>query len=472
MQAGALAVQVLQQCLARARPLDQPLGERLPLAGGDEAGHEVEGEQPLLVVVLGEEHAAGALLGVAALLVHQQPGRADPLERRDQPRVRGADGAVLGDGLVVGGRRVVGEQDRRDRLRDRRVHRRVRRAPGLGEEHVDDGLEVAVAVGALALTGRGAAAGEGLEGQLLDDGAVAGLVQVVGEVLEHEPHGPRRRHEVAAGDVDEVALEAGARRPPARGAQQLGAVLRHRPALDVRAHPVAHERPGETGDQHHAVDARAGVADAHLDGGLVRRRAHVEIDHARVGHRPRGEQVGDQGVVVGGVAQRGRGTGGRPAVPRQRAGAGVAGVLALPERRARREREQDRQPRRAVLHHRDRGVAVGDVDVHLGAADLLLEGEHLVLVAHPLVAGRRGDALGGAVDQGDAARPDHAETVGVGDVREHPAQPHEIGAQVGEVRRRLGVRLDDRGLELRGERLAVQGLQLVEQLRDARHRRP
>ncbi len=174
-----------------------------------------------------------------------------PLQARDQPRVRGPDVPGLVDGLVVGRRVVVPEQDRRRRLGRRQLldGGLVGHPAGLGDEHVDDALEPAAAVGPLALPGGGAAPGERVEGEVGDLVPVPGVLEVVAEVVEQLPDRPRRRHQLAAGDVDEVALQTGAGRAPAGRAQQLRAVLRLRAALGVGPDAVHDEGAGQPGDR-------------------------------------------------------------------------------------------------------------------------------------------------------------------------------------------------------------------------------
>src|SRR4029078_7451072 len=90
-------------------------------------------------------------------------------------------------------------------------------------------------------------------------------------------------------------------------------------------------------------------------------------------------------VLVGGGAAVA--TGGRPALPRERAGARVPAVGPHPVGRAGRQREQHRQPGREPVGDGDGHVAVGHVDMDLSATDELLANEELVVVVHLPVAG-------------------------------------------------------------------------------------
>ena len=101
-------------------------------------------------------------------------------------------------------------------------------------------------------------------------------------------------------------------------------------------------------------------------------------------------------------------------------------------------------------------VAVRDVDVHLGAADLLLVDQHLVLVLHVGEAGARRDVAAVQVDERHRARRHDAEPVRLGGLRQPRPQPLQVAAQVVEGVAHRRVRLHHRALQLGGELLAVQ----------------
>jgi hypothetical protein len=140
----------------------------------------------------------------------------------------------------------------------------------------------------------------------------------------------------------------------------------------------------------------------------------------------------------------------RPALPHQRPGAGVPGVLAEPVRRAGRQRQQGGQPRPEPVGHRHGDVPVGDPDVHLGAADQLFPGQQLVVVEHPLVPVGRGDRERLRVDQRDRPGGDQAEVESVCDVDGRPAQPHQVPAQLIEAGTDRGVGLHHGPVQLGG----------------------
>ena len=232
--------------------------------------------------------------------------------------------------------------------------------------------------------------------------------------------------------------------------------LRQRSALRALLPGAADQRPEQAGDQHHEVDLGAGVADPQLDGRHVGAGPDVEVDHPGVADRPRVDQVLDHPVVLGpGLHHRGRPRG-RPAGPDQVAVARVAGVAAAPVGGAGRDRQQGGQVGGDAADDLHGLVAVRHVDVDLGAADVLLVDQHLVLVLHVGEAGARRDVASVEVDQRHRAGRHHAEAERPGGRGQPPPQPLQVRPQLVErvAHRRVG--LHQRALQLGRELLAVE----------------
>ena len=295
-------------------------------------------------------------------------------------------------------------------------------------------------------------------GQREDLLPVAELLQLRAQVVHEAGDQQLGRDELGlvALEVDEIALEARARRPPTARAQQLVTAVRERAArLEVGA-GAADEGPEQARDEHDVLDVRAGVAHPQLDGGQVRAGPDVEVDHPGVGDRARRDELVDHRVVVGArldVAGRPRG---RPARPHHAAVAGVSGVLGPPVGRAGGDREQRREVRRDAAHDLHGDVPVRHVDVHLRAADVLLAHQQLVLVLHAFVARARGDVVAVEVDQRHGARRDHAQPERLGHRLQRAAQAAQVAAELVERGADGGVGLDERALQLGGELRAVE----------------
>jgi hypothetical protein len=285
-----------------------------------------------------------------------------------------------------------------------------RTAAGVVDQQVDDVGDASPAGVRATLPGGRAAPAERPRGQVEHLFPVAELVELGAQLADEALDGDRRRHgHRRAGQVEQVTLEAGAGGPPHRRPVQRRAGRHDRLTRAVLLPGAQHQGAEEAGQQHHGVRVRTGVGDPQFDRGHVRGRPHVEIDHLRVGDGAGGDQVRHQRVVLRGGVHHAAVTGGRPAQPDQRAHAGVPAVLAHPVRRAGGEPEQHGQRRGDPLGDGDRLVPVGDADVHLGAADELLAGEHLILVEHPAVPRGRGDRQRVEVDQRHRARGDQPE---------------------------------------------------------------
>ncbi len=347
--------------------------------------------------------------------------------------------------------------------------RRVRGLAGFGEDEVGDVGEVSAAGEGPPLPGRGAAPADGLAGEVADQLPVAGVLEL-GAHLVHQPvQQVPRRYRYRRGHVDEVTLDPGPGRPPGGRPQQFRPPWRDRRTGPDRQGGPADERAEQAGDEDDGVDVRARVADPQLNGGQVRGGADVEVDHPRVADHPGCDQIRDGLVVFGRRAERPGDAGGRPPLPDQGAHARVAAVRALPVRGARRHRQQHRQPRRDPRGHRDREIAVGDLDVHLRAADRLLPGEELVVGEHPLVARVPADAGRVPAGQRDGPRGRGAEPERFAGRHQLAPQLEQAAAQVGQVGARAAVGLHHRRQQLGGETLLREAL---EDRRSPRHRPP
>ncbi len=224
--------------------------------------------------------------------------------------------------------------------------------------------------------------------------------------------------------------------------------LRERDALHRLLPGPPHERAEQAGDQHDEIDLGAGVADAQLDGRHVGAGPDVEVDHPRIADRPRVDQVLDHRVVLGaGRHHRGRPRG-RPTGPDQLAVARVAGVTAIPVGGAGRDGEQGGQMGGDAADDLHGLVAVRHVDMDLGAADVLLVDQHLVLVLHVREPRAGRDVAPVDVDQRHRARRHHTEAVRFGGLGQPGPQPLQVRPQLvkGVAHRR--VRLHQRSLQL------------------------
>ena len=340
---------------------------------------------------------------------------------------------------------------------DRRclVERQVR-ALGRGEQAVDDVGELAAQPEPATLPRRRAAAAERHLRQLEHLLEVAERLQMRAQRVDQLPDEQHGGDQRGPGRVDQVALQARPRGTPGGRAEQLVADLRERDALHGLLPGPPHERAEQAGDQHDEVDLGAGVADAQLDGRHVGAGPDVEVDHPRVADRPRVDQVLDHRVVLGaGLHHRGRPRG-RPAGPDQLAVARVAGVAAMPVGGAGRDGEQGGQVGGDAADDLHGLVAVRHVDVDLGAADVLLVDQHLVLVLHVREPRARRDVAPVDVDQRHRARRHHAEAVRFGGLGQPGPQPLQVRPQLveGVAHRRVG--LHQRSLQLGRELLAVE----------------
>ena len=154
-----------------------------------------------------------------------------------------------------------------------------------------------------------------------------------------------------------------------------------------------HDRLEERGDRDDVLEARDGVADAHLDRAEPRVRADVPPDVRVVRDAPRALELTDDVRVVGVVAEAwgrpGAREGGEHHLPARR----EAGRLAAPERRRGGQREHLRQVEQQAVHHLDHLLGIVDGHVHVHAEDQLAARDVLKLVDELAVAVARGDPL-------------------------------------------------------------------------------
>ena len=364
---------------------------------GDDAGHQVDLERPLLA--LDPEGQVGVVdPGVPALLAGHDPVGVQLAEEVDQVVIDRSRTVARPDRLVPGARAVAAQGG----------HRRSRaggRTVGLGDHHLDHVAQPApFGVRRPLPVGRVAPSQHGL-GEVVDLFPITQLDQLRLQALDQRPHGIRRRLRFGVpGVVEQVSGQ-----PTPGGTPDRGPVDRwwHRvegdPVLDVDL-GGADAGPEQAGDQDRVVDDGAGVADPQLEGRGVGGGAHVEVGHLGVGDHPGVDQVRNQLLVLlGGAHQPGRpGTG--PALPDDRADRGIAGVLLVPVGRAGRQRQQDGEVAGDPLHDLHGEVPVAHPDVDLQTADQLLVDQQPVLLLHPPVA-----AGGGQLEVGERrarCRPD------------------------------------------------------------------
>jgi hypothetical protein len=182
-------------------------------------------------------------------------------------------------------------------------------------------------------------------------------------------------------------------------------------------------------------------------------RPDVEIGHLGVRDDVAGDQRPKEIVVLAVGAHTWRATGRGPALPDHRPHAGVAGVLPLEERRAGRQRQQDRQGGLDPGDETHRHVGIVDGGVHLEAADQVLVDEQAVVLLHAAVATAGRELEVGDARQGCGARRGHGETLMLGGADGGTAEGDDLAAQVMEGPAHLGVGLDGAPLQLGGEAL-------------------
>ncbi len=201
---------------------------------------------------------------------------------------------------------------------------------------------------------------------------------------------PRAR---VPGQVHQQRVEAVARRGPLVLRDELAVMRRRQHAALGLVDGPGDARLHVGGEHEHLVDVELHVHDPDLDRAQARMRAHVPpqvrvvVDHAGLLHRADHLEV----VLVGREARRLA----RAGHAREDRGArrGEPGRLAAPERRARRQRQEDGQLGQQALHDVHREIGLRHRDVHVHAEHELAARHVLQLLDEPAVAVARRDAL-------------------------------------------------------------------------------
>ncbi len=271
--------------------------------------------------------------------------RAPPIGRTRAAINGGAVGTTPGPGVTPAAEPSAQVAGRGDHL-----HHRGQPAGGQGP---------ALPVGAGAL-------GEQPVGQTRHLTRVTGLLErgrdVREEVLHHVAGGT-----ASAVRIDEVATEPVPGGLPHREPQQLGAGLRRRDPQLRFPHRGVDQRAHQSGEQHGLVRPQLHVQGAHLDRrvALVQPRLPVELAHvpddAGVEQLPYAPRV----VVLVGEARRHAAD--RPAAEDDRAPTAEAGVVAPPQRRVRRHRDEGGKPHPYPVQHLEAHPPAGDGDEHVHA---------------------------------------------------------------------------------------------------------
>ena len=148
----------------------------------------------------------------------------------------------------------------------------------------------------------------------------------------------------------------------------------------------AHQAPEQRRDGDGVVQPRAAVGDAQFDGRIIQRRPYRPPYVARIGNDFCPRQCGNElAIVVIGAEQFGQ-AGARQLVVGGKSIAHEAGEVALPERRGRREREQQRKVWRQPHDQVDARVGVGHSDVDMHAAQHVAVSDHLKVIHDGAVA--------------------------------------------------------------------------------------
>jgi magnesium transporter len=153
----------------------------------------------------------------------------------------------------------------------------------------------------------------------------------------------------------------------------------------------ARQRLDERGESGHVLDVRLAVHDPDLDGAVARLQAHVPPQERGVGDQARAPEPTNTRDPVGVAAEAARQPGARKGVKERRARRGEAGWPALPERRVRRQREQQRQVGAQSVEQPDRTLGAGHADMDVRRERRLAAREHAHRVADLAIAGIGGE---------------------------------------------------------------------------------
>ena len=260
---------------------------------------------------------------------------------------------------------------------------------------------------------------------------------------EHVAH----RHAAGAVGVQQLGVHAVARGQEAVLGQQLAGADQRRGGealLELQAGQRLHER-AQRGRAPH-VDLR--VHDAHLDGPEARLRAHVPPQEGRLGERPAAQQHldGAHPVLVGGEGARQPRA--RERAEQRRAGAGQAGVAALPERRVGRQRQQQGQVGAQRVEQPDGGLRLGDANVDVQRERRLAPGEAAHRVGDELVAPVGRHLRLAAQRERMHARAGQPQVQRAQLLGEAPAQRRQLGDGLAYRVVRVGGQLDRRAVRL------------------------
>ena len=255
----------------------------------------------------------------------------------------------------------------------------------------------------------------------------------VGLEVAHRPPdelGDRRADPAPRREVHHRGVEPVAGREPLVLGREDPVVGRDLLARVVALAQLLDERLAVRRDRDRVVEARDGVADAHLDRPPLRVRADVPPDVRVVGDAARALELPDDRGVVLVVAEARRRARAREGGEHDLPARGEAGRLAAPERRARRQREERRELGEEPVDDLDRlvGVVHRDVDVH--AEDELAPRDVLELVDERVVAVLRGDPLALEEAERVRARRADAEALVAGDVADVTAERRELAHDV------------------------------------------
>ena len=240
-------------------------------------------------------------------------------------------------------------------------------------------------------------------------------------------------HQLTAAEIDQAGLEAVAHGAPAVLVDQEGLVA---PPGGVHAlEPPQHADQADIQrrHRHRVLDARADIADAHLQRREPGTRPDVPPDLGAVLDHPDLDQ-GVQVLLVLAEAHIGFGDAGARQLVEDGQPIGLqVGHLALPERRRRGQHQEMGQEVADLVHQIDAEIRVLDADMDMHGADQQPPHRHADILLELLVALPLRGLLGLPGGKGMGRGGDHLGAMGTGDLADAAAQADQVVTGLGDA---------------------------------------